>query len=222
MEKLQIGDFVISGDGKYTQVYGFGHWDPNHEETFIQIEFDGGDGTTMPLNKVHISPMHLVFVTRNNNRMDLIRAVDVIIGDVLTGSKQVTAIHRIIQKGVYTPLTQSGDIVVNGIVASNYVDVLHWNHPLVISMQHTMGHMIMSPQRCFCHYYIAICQKERYIQGYSYWAYLIVSVSLIFQNGFFLLENPILIMVGLLAFVSTCVWMLRRVNMSLDVQAKLF
>jgi hypothetical protein len=75
---------------------------------------------------LHISPMHLVFVERNNPIFP-IRALDVVVGDILS-AKQVIGIHRnILKTGDYSPLNQSGDIVVSGIVASNYVDVLHFN-----------------------------------------------------------------------------------------------
>jgi Hint module len=155
MMELQIGDFVMSGSGKFTQVYGFGHFDHDREENFLQIQVGH--------NPLQISPIHLVFVERNNQSYP-IRALDVMVGDMLSG-QQVQSIRTIRQRGIYAPLTQSGDIVVSGIVSSNYVAILQidqWT-----SMQHMLGHTLLYPQRCFCYYFIERCKKERYIQGYG-------------------------------------------------------
>jgi Hint module len=203
MADLQIGDYVVSGNGQYTQVYGFGHYDPNHYETFVQIELNESSRSEL----MYISPKHLVLVTRDNHQMDWIRAMDVVIGDVLSGGT-VTALYHKLQQGVYNPLTQSGDIVVDGIVASNYVDILDWDHPWVVSLQHPMGHALISPQRWFCHYYIGICQKEGYIHGYGYWTYAIVSTNSMLQHGGMLAKNSI---IGLLVF-ALLLWIWRRVQ----------
>jgi Hint module len=81
-------------------------------------------------------------------------------------------IRIVVRHGLYAPLTQSGDIVVNGILASNYVDVLDynalWNH-------HALGHFIFTPQRYFCSYFIGTCKREMYINGYSILAYILVT-----------------------------------------------
>jgi hypothetical protein len=36
VSQLHIGDYVMSGDDKFTQVYGFGHFDPIQDGTFLQ------------------------------------------------------------------------------------------------------------------------------------------------------------------------------------------
>jgi Hint module len=179
MNKLKIGDHVMSGDGTFTQVYGFGHLDHNREEYFIQIEMEDRKLDDISSSNLTISPMHLIFIERNHQILT-IRAMDVAVGDVLN-NKQVISIHHTMHKGVYAPLTQSGDIVVSDIVASNYVDLLHFDY--VVSLQHTIGHTLLYPQRCFCYYNIDMCQKEGYIHGYGYIVYSIVTVSTLFRNG---------------------------------------
>jgi Hint module len=146
MNELQVGDSVRSGSGKFTQVYGFGHDDHKHQDVFLQIEYNhisDVNGSLSPA--LQISQMHLLFVERNN-QIYLIRVMDVVVGELLSG-KQVIAIHKIIQKGVYAPFTQSGDIIVSGIVAFNYVDILpvdNW-----VWIQHMISHTLSYPQRFF-------------------------------------------------------------------------
>jgi Hint module len=124
--------------------------------------------------------MHLVFVERNH-RIFSIRAMDVVMGDVMSGKQVIGIQNNNIQTGVYSPLTQSGDIVVSGIVASNYVDVLHFDSS--VSVHHTLGHMLLLPQSCFCSYFIGMCQKEGYWNGYGYYIYIIVSSSAMLRYG---------------------------------------
>jgi hypothetical protein len=89
-------------------------------------------------------------------------------------------------------------------------------------LQHMMGHILVSPQRYFCHYYIGICQKERYIRGYGYLVYLIISTGSILRNdGYFVYRMVIglsLVMTTLLLFV----WMWRRIKYNVvGIQGKL-
>jgi Hint module len=171
MSQLQIGDLVRSGAGEYTQVYGFGHRDHHVEATFLQIYFDSDSKNESP---VEVSSDHLIFVERNQQTSFAVPASDVVVGDILSG-KKVASIHELTRRGVYTPLTQSGDIIVNGIRSSNYINVL--NHNLLWD-QHILGHSIIFPQRLFCKYFIDICQKETYTDGYGFLAYYIVHVGL--------------------------------------------
>jgi hypothetical protein len=50
IHQLCIGDYVKSSENKFTQVYGFGHFDPNQDCTFLQIMFhDDVNGDPMPI-----------------------------------------------------------------------------------------------------------------------------------------------------------------------------
>jgi hypothetical protein len=70
MTQLRIGDFVKSGDGRYTQVYGFGHLDVDREVLFIKIVFgDDDDGIYQTkrndnLSYIEISPDHLIYAIK--------------------------------------------------------------------------------------------------------------------------------------------------------------
>jgi Hint module len=89
----------------------------------------------------------------------------------------VKFIQEVIRRGVYAPLTQSGDIQVNGILASNYVDLLELPSMILLPDQHTLAHILFYPQRIFCRVFLDICKKEIYIHGYGPLSYLLVSGS---------------------------------------------
>lgn len=162
MAELKIGDYVKVGNGKYTQVYGFGHYDIDRVETFVKLHFN-------VIDPLEISANHLVFVLKNGINTP-VRAAEVMIGDSLSG-KIVTSIDTVTRRGLYAPLTLSGDIIVSGILASNYVDVL--DRKLAFN-QHVLGHTIMAPKRLYCQYFMDKCKNETYIDGYGFWAYMII------------------------------------------------
>jgi Hint module len=175
MSQLRIGDFVKSSRDKFSQVYGFGHFDHDQEGIFLHILVAKNyHNYTAQYDEsfIKISPKHLVLVEQSNKEIP-IPAADIVVGDLLSG-KRVIEIQTVFRRGVYAPLTQSGDIVINGILASNYVDVFDsqvpWN-------QHSWGHIMFTPQRVFCHHCMTICKKEIYINGYGILAYLIVLIS---------------------------------------------
>jgi Hint module len=83
----------------------------------------------------------------------------------------------VVRRGVYAPLTLSGDILVSGIVASDYVDLLELPMMPLLWDQHTLAHVLFGPQRIFCYYWIDTCQLEIYLNGYGPLAYCIVEFS---------------------------------------------
>jgi hypothetical protein len=49
MNQPQIGDCVKGGkDDSYIQVYGFGHYDPDWEDDFVQFHFDDKNSASSP------------------------------------------------------------------------------------------------------------------------------------------------------------------------------
>lgn len=180
MSQLRVGDFVKSSREKFTQVYGFGHF--NHEEvgTYLRILFDTTE-RLQPSNFstafIEISSNHLVMMDKSSKKMH-IRAADVIIGDELSG-RTVVEIQTVARRGLYAPLTKSGEIIVGGILASNYIEVLNFQ---LSFDQHTLGHVVFTPQRLFCHYFLETCKDEIYINGYGVLAYVIVICSWMFNK----------------------------------------
>jgi hypothetical protein len=81
-------------ENKFTQVYGFGHWDPNEEGTFLSISLDRLEEQTTPTNKNHnrsnhtllvleISTRHLVMIEKKKNTFLCIPASKIMVGDIL-------------------------------------------------------------------------------------------------------------------------------------------
>jgi Hint module len=176
MNQLEIGDYVRANTNEFSQVYGFGHFDHDIETDFIQIIFEGT--LSVEYSPIEVTSQHLVFVERNNKQYT-IPAGDVIIGDTLSG-KRVQAIHTITRRGVYAPLTQSGEIVVSGIRASNYVNVLDFS--LLLWDQHVYAHAFFFPQRLFCRYFLATCKNEPYINGYGIVSYVTIGIGTIVNH----------------------------------------
>jgi Hint module len=168
MDQLAIGDYVRSGDGEFTIVYGFGHLDRQIKATFLQIAFNGTDNS-VPLE---VSDEHLLMIN-TDQLIQPIRASEVSIGDWLNG-RQVLNIRTVDRLGVYAPLTYSGDLMVSEVHGSNYVAVL--DHEWIWD-QHSLGHVLHLPQRMFCCYFMEVCMYERYVNGYGYVAYLVVQVG---------------------------------------------
>ena len=153
MDSLQIGDFVSAGNDHFSRVFSFIHLDRNDEEDFLQIH---ADGLKTPLE---ITPDHMVFV-----KDAPVRASQVKVGDML-GKSKVSEVKSIKRRGVYAPVTESGDIVVSGVLASCYAAVLS-HTPF---NQHFGAHAFFSVRRLVCALNFGICESETYIDGLPDW-----------------------------------------------------
>jgi V8-like Glu-specific endopeptidase len=183
MSKLKIGDHIRAGDGIFTQVYGFGHVDHDAETNFMQLHLEEllheNDRHDIPLE---ITSNHLVFVERNS-KVVAVPSSDIVVGDRMSpDGKRVKEIHRVTRRGIYAPLTFSGDLVVSGVLASNHVQLLH--HPYVKPNQHILGQVVWYPRHVFCQFFMKVCMEETYNTktGYSAWADWIVWASSIINQ----------------------------------------
>ena len=73
---------------------------------------------------------HLVFMTEKG----AVSASRIQVGDLLMsspGSAKVTKVGSVQRQGLWAPATESGSIVVNGVVASNYISA----SKLVVALQ---------------------------------------------------------------------------------------
>jgi Hint module len=189
MSQLCIGDYIKSSDNKFTLVYGFGHFDPIQDGTFLQIMFhDDADGEVLSAfmdqessSFIELSVHHLIMIERNHKQY-WVPAGDVHVDDILSG-RRVKSIQEVIRRGIYAPLTQSGDILVNGILASNYVNLFEFFPSMILlPEQHTLAHTFFFPQQMLCRSFLELCKKEMYIHGYGPLAYLLVSSSSLLNN----------------------------------------
>ena len=143
MRDIQIGDMVrINHEDRYEKVYSFAHRDEAKSAEFLKLA---------PSN-LELSPSHMVFV----NARGAIPASMVKVGDVLSDHTAVEAIYVVSRSdGVYSPFTQSGQILVNNVVASTYISFQEsdfvklgsWNSPLTYQW---LAHTLQAPYRTWC------------------------------------------------------------------------
>jgi len=189
MEQLEIGDRVLaSADGKtYSRVYSFGHKTDHELVEYLQIYTTPNEGSTSRKNKkqpLEISAEHLLYVVKKGaSQPTLVRAGDVVVGDavLITSSTaaaaaaaanhqaKVQSIGKVTRRGAYAPFTFAGNIVVNSVVASNYIALPSpssnsnkgLQSRLSLEQQHWLGHAAFAPYRVFCQT-IGDCQNETY------------------------------------------------------------
>uniref|UniRef100_A0A0K0DU10 Hint domain-containing protein n=1 Tax=Strongyloides stercoralis TaxID=6248 RepID=A0A0K0DU10_STRER len=134
ISELEVGkDWVLSRNNSklvYSQVTEWLHKDDNQKAEFIKLSLDDG-------KELKITAYHYIYKTECVSSKDALRiddvereavyAKDVNVGDCLyvvskdknSFSKQeVIAIDNIEEVGIYAPMTGTGDIVVEGILAS--------------------------------------------------------------------------------------------------------
>lgn len=133
MSRLRIGDRVLSlnadGNLEYSEVLLFLHRNPELRSRFLRLTTASGVAIT-------ITPSHLILRWHKPNTTVLHEATPVYAQDVRVDDQllvsghagpggrlrvdRVSKIEEVFETGVYAPLTLSGTIVVNEIVASCY------------------------------------------------------------------------------------------------------
>jgi len=150
MDELQVGDSVLAHGGAFSKVYAFGHLDSSNVAEFLHIH-------TSMNEPLEITADHLLYVRdKTTERVCLMPAGQVKIGDLLLTSHQaalaqVESIRKVKRRGIYAPFTSTGDIVVNGIVASNYIALPPtFTKHLSFDEQHLVQHGTYTPYRFYC------------------------------------------------------------------------
>jgi hypothetical protein len=139
ISELVYGDMVKTLDTEtmapvYTKVLTYLHRDDNVEADFFLIK--------TKLNKaLKLSAKHLI-AKRNDNSQNLeyVYAKDLKVGDKLLSEDsesllRIEEIEIVSGKGAYAPLTESGTLLVNGVLASCYAKV----------SSHRLAHLSMQP-----------------------------------------------------------------------------
>ncbi|XP_071114325.1 uncharacterized protein [Haliotis cracherodii] len=135
LSNLQIGQKVLVSLGRtgydFSTVYLFGHLQEASVANFINIETEN--------HTITLSPDHYLY-TRKKQCWVQTKAEDVTTGDILLTEhgdvmkeEKVTRISTSLEKGLYAPFTMTGTIVVNGVLASCYVNCISpgWAHVLL-------------------------------------------------------------------------------------------
>lgn len=164
MKNLKLGDQVLvlsaPENDVYEKVYSFGHI--HHSTEMVYYQF-------YP-SKIEISWNHMVFL---EDQATPIPASLVKLGDTLRGGSEVTRISQVTRRGVYAPLTNSGTLLVNGVLASTYITFQEGIFLRIGSFAtplsfHWLAHSFQAPHRLWCAYFADSCLKETYSeQGIS-------------------------------------------------------
>jgi len=167
IDSLQIGDLVRAGSNRFSRVYSFIHLDHDAEANFLQIHTAGWD------TPLEMTPEHMVFVDGT-----AVRASQVKVGDIL-GENKVSAIKPIKRRGVFAPVTESGDIVVSGALASSYAAVVTYA-PV---NQHYGAHAFFAARRLVCALNFDICEGETYVDGFPTWLSSVIHFVAIVEDN---------------------------------------
>lgn len=112
MRDVAIGDELHVGEGAFSPVFAFTHRDADAKHTYTRLTTESGAALTL-------TSSHYLY-----SNGALVSASSVRAGDILTLASGVTSpvasVGRVKGTGLYNPQTVSGDIVVDGILASTY------------------------------------------------------------------------------------------------------
>lgn len=142
MDSLSIGDRVHVGNGKFASVFTFTHKTSDIKSRFVSVRTESGDSLS-------VTSGHYIYA---NDR--LVPARDVVVGDFLSmadgSSSKVTAIEESMEKGLYNPQTENGDIVVNGIRASTFTT----------AVEPSLAHALLAPLRFLSRFGVSLTAME--------------------------------------------------------------
>jgi len=217
MDQLKIGDLVLTGgtaggddESHYSKVYSFGHYDPNVQTEYLQIMFT--NSKAVPLE---ITANHLMYRYAEDNTHEIVPASKIRVGDKLVSSATATVheIRKVTRRGAYSPLTTKGNIVVSGVLTSNYVS-REWLNANWVSgpMLHFLQHGAAVPYRFYCAV-VGGCDGETYNDetGFSPWVMFWYRIEQ-WQLGLHpILQGLFLMMLALPAAVPVIVGMLLTV-----------
>jgi hypothetical protein len=172
MNDLKIGDMAQTGEGEFSRIYSFGHFSHHSKSEYLQLHIEG-QGRPLEITKEH-----LVFVETRGP----VPAFAVLSGDRLKMADkdvaEVTKITKVNRVGAFAPFTESGTIVVNGVLASSYVTLQDDESgsfvvgDTKIFPMHWLAHSLQAPHRLICHLNMNICANETYNEeGISHWVY---------------------------------------------------
>jgi len=134
---IKVGDELAIAGGGSSRVIAMLHADPTSLSLYLLIEHNGG--------QVVASPEHLILVRqRRSASWAWCEAQDVRQGDQLQdssgGSLAVEAVRRVCLQGAFAPLTESGELLVEGVRCSCY------SPPSDLQVSHESCHAAMLPR----------------------------------------------------------------------------
>jgi hypothetical protein len=175
MQDLQVGDLVKDGADSYSRVYSFGHYHQDVRSTYLQLFVSTKNA---PLE---ISSDHMVYYMKNahDSRTMAVPAGSLAIGDELVlkdgkSSSAIVKIQTVVRNGAYAPFTESGKLVVSGVLASSFVSMEPESGNVVMfsikfASHQWLAHVFQTPHRLY-YTLFGSSNNESYTQeGLSHW-----------------------------------------------------
>jgi len=160
MDALKIGNLMLTSNGVFAKVYSFGHYQQKTEAEFLQIQVSN----VYQNEALEITADHLLYVHSSSKNPQIVPTGTVKVGDFLiTDSSEVTpiiSIRKVQCHGSYAPLTTTGNIMMNGVLASNYVSCAWLQGHLSGQTLHWLQHGGALPYHFFCGF--VGCENENY------------------------------------------------------------
>jgi len=148
LSDIQVGTKVRVDEGKFEEIYGFGHRDAEVQAEYIRLRLSNGI-------QLDISGDHLVFVKEGKT----VPASMLDVGDQVSvlGQKDVKieSLRMVTGKGAYAPFTYSGTIMINGVKSSTYISLQENSANLLIGSLETpfshqwLAHSFLFPFRLY-------------------------------------------------------------------------
>jgi len=214
MDALKVGDAVLTADGTYSEVYSYGHFAPERKVEYLQIQTDVSRQNQQP--PLEISAEHLLYANGK-----LVPASQVKVGDALQEStttaataaavptQVVVSLRKVTRRGAYAPFTKSGNLVVNGVVASSYVAFPSaFESYLSHSQQNWMQHAALQPIRAFCAAFGCADETHDQDTGYTQPVMLWMRILVLAQQ----INSPVFMTGFLYLFALPTLWLF--LNMS--------
>ena len=145
LKELVVGDMVLGYDPKkktpvFTELIMWAHTDKITPTEFLHLELEDGSGIKLTME-------HLMMVGESYRTK---MAKDVEEGDLLfkknVGFMKVSKISQVVETGFCCPITESGNIMVNGILTSCYAnlsDICIFGKTLISAQ--TVGRIVSAP-----------------------------------------------------------------------------
>ena len=150
MDEVQIGDIVRTKAGELSRIYSFSHKDRNALSPYLEVTFQDEHS---PLEVTHDHMLHSM--CDDESGPCLVPAGDLKAGDKLIDSEgmamDIQSIRSVQARGLYAPLTTTGDIVVNGVAASTYIVMPQaFQKYFSFEMQAAIQHFGLGMYRTYC------------------------------------------------------------------------
>ena len=162
---LTEGDYIktldlATGKSIFSKFVTYLHQDKEIQAEFIKIQTKNGKLIT--LTEKHLIPRLNVA----QNKAEFVFANSLKLGDFIIsehGNEEIEIIEWVEEKGVYAPLTESGTVLVDDILASCYANI----------EQHYLAHWVFKPYVYFKHYLDMIVlnfrehESDKGLNGYA-------------------------------------------------------